>query len=1330
MTPHLSSLDVRLASKHAEARTGQGLKLARIFVAGDFVGPGEENSARVLERDLPHDWIVVTNREIARANSSREADFIVVGRHAIFAIEDKYWWGTIHGNESSWVLDSGVSFPSPLRQAQEVSKRLLQHLEQRAEGATQLGRSPKWLHPKVLLSHPDVQVEVDDARIAEAVLLIGSVVERLIAEDDAQAERCSIAPARQEIVRVLTELPGRPEIPSRIAPYDILESLSQSGPIRTLRAQHDDGSERILKLVKRPQTLQEQVRHSYEEALLREYQTLQQLSDSGVVPQVDPYLTWDQDQFYVFVTHPVEGATLRAERADAPPDQKRVQTVAAAAFHALARVHDAGIIHRNINPDNVVTGEGAVRFTDFDIARIPSHETVAPMVMDLELEPDDTYLAPELRDQGLHAATPASDVYSLAVTLWEWVYGEVPGGNGSDGGTSRRADLASSLRMRLERELADCLSPDPGQRPSARDVATSLSIDVARPFFSEGDMIDGRYRVDRELGSGASAITYKVQDTHIDRPFAIKVIRDPRLADSLAKNEFLRLLDVAHEGLPKVFEVNPADKPYHLKLEYVRGSSLKDLGGTYHRNRDVIARVGIDILGALQALHQHGVLHRDVSAGNILVPDEETGHAKLIDFGLASPIDLATSAVGTPLYRAPEMDASTGEVEWDQSCDLYSLAVVLFEHMTGRLPYRVEGGIPRKGALIQPTPEEEQLAGARVLRVLLRACDPNRSNRYRSADELLAAFTDALNAPDGRNPDGEPRINPTVDSLRALYRNSAIGNADNRGLDTKFAIDTYVDTLLDLELTPSVRAGGLVAVFLSGNPGDGKTAYLQHLYAELTRGDSRIIQEENLSGWILEVGSRRIRAVYDASKSHEGQGADEVLVDALRPLEGKSKAEPGYTVLVAINDGRLLDFFERHGETHYSWLWRQVQEQVFSADDGESAGAVVVVDLKRRTPAAGGRDSIFDRILDQFVAEERWSICEGCVARFECPMRFNALTFQDAAVADQVRERLRDLLIAVHLRRERRPTVRDLRSTAAFILTHDLACEDVHEERGNERSPAADTSRLYFNATFDASGSPDLLLDEWAQLDPAATAAPELDRFIYFHRKQPHSYKLESAFLKPEHREALSVDIGLRHVEPWMKSIKRRYAFEAASSSNGMPSPHDVLPYRFFRQFVETLRRPDRDPALELVLAGISRADGVPYAARGDGLALRISNPDELELVVVKQFPAAEFLLTSPSAPDGYVEGIPDILALEHRPATGSASSRLRIGLDLFEYLGRAAHGLLPGAEEQKALGEDLVNFKQQLLLHPTHEVVLVEGGRESHQVHSRDGVIYRKAPT
>jgi hypothetical protein len=192
--------------------------------------------------------------------------------------------------------------------------------------------------------------------------------------------------------------------------------------------------------------------------------------------------------------------------------------------------------------------------------------------------------------------------------------------------------------------------------------------------------------------------------------------------------------------------------------------------------------------------------------------------------------------------------------------------------------------------------------------------------------------------------------------------------------------------------------------------------------------------------------------------------------------------------------------------------------------------------------------------------------------------------------------------------------------------------------------------------------------------------------------------------------------------------MKRRYYFEGTPSDRlvewDLPTSGALSPYWYFGDFLAALAgNIDDAKLLQRLLYGISQVEGVPEHASRGGLALRVTETTTEEIAVVKLFPRDEFGVRRPLSGGTYSDGLADQLILEHR--TGSPS--LAVGLDLFEFLGRAADGFLPGSEEQRALIEDLAVFKDSLLVRPTQDVALIEGGRRTHLVRVHGGKIERE---
>ena len=233
----------------------------------------------------------------------------------------------------------------------------------------------------------------------------------------------------------------------------------------------------------------------------------------------------------------------------------------------------------------------------------------------------------------------------------------------------------------------------------------------------------GRYRVDREVGHGGMAIVYLAQDLSIDRQVAIKVLR-PELAAMLGPQRFaLEVRITAHLQHPNILQVievgDAAGIPYYI-TPFVEGDSLE---GRLKRETmlpvEEAVRIASEVADALALAHSHGIVHRDIKPGNILLAG---GHALVADFGIARALDeaggerltLSGMAMGTPYYMSPEQ--ASGHAPIDARSDIYSLGCVLYE-MLG-------GGPPFTGPSAQAVLARHSLEPVRHLRVIRGTVSP------------------------------------------------------------------------------------------------------------------------------------------------------------------------------------------------------------------------------------------------------------------------------------------------------------------------------------------------------------------------------------------------------------------------------------------------------------------------------------------------------------------------------------------------------------------------------------------------------------------------------
>src|SRR5919112_2083536 len=277
-------------------------------------------------------------------------------------------------------------------------------------------------------------------------------------------------------------------------------------------------------------------------------------------------------------------------------------------------------------------------------------------------------------------------------------------------------------------------------------------------LFVQRTVVDSRYTLVEPLGSGGKAEVYLAHDEVLDREVALKILRGQYADDEEFVERFRREAQSA-AGLSRANIVSIYDRgrsedgAYYIAMEYVPRGTLKDrISRDGALEPGLAAGVALQISDALHAAHENGVIHRDIKPQNILVT--KTGDVKVTDFGIAratsSPLTATSAVLGTAGYMSPEQ--AMGKPVGPQS-DLYSLGVVLYEMLTGDIPYRAESPIaqammhvnepPRSPREVNP--EVPELLDTLILKLLAK--DPE--DRYPSASALA---NDVERIRSGRSP--------------------------------------------------------------------------------------------------------------------------------------------------------------------------------------------------------------------------------------------------------------------------------------------------------------------------------------------------------------------------------------------------------------------------------------------------------------------------------------------------------------------------------------------------------------------------------------------------
>lgn len=284
----------------------------------------------------------------------------------------------------------------------------------------------------------------------------------------------------------------------------------------------------------------------------------------------------------------------------------------------------------------------------------------------------------------------------------------------------------------------------------------------------------GKFRLDRKLGSGAMGEVFLGVHVELGNAVAVKILNVRATAEANGVERFLNearaVAAIDHENIARVIDLDrlPDGTPY-IVMEYVAGQTLRE----YLHERgplpiQTVLELGLDILGALKAAHDRGVVHRDLKPENIRITP--AGRAKVLDFGIAKRLNTPTPAltadgviIGTPHYMSPEQISGP---TLDGRADLYSLGVILYECLTGERPFEAESLVgllnkqlteaPRGPTALRPdAPPELELA-------ILRSLEKSADFRFSSAEEMAQVLRTLLGKTTG------PHAMPLQGPQRAL----------------------------------------------------------------------------------------------------------------------------------------------------------------------------------------------------------------------------------------------------------------------------------------------------------------------------------------------------------------------------------------------------------------------------------------------------------------------------------------------------------------------------------------------------------------------------------
>jgi tetratricopeptide (TPR) repeat protein/predicted Ser/Thr protein kinase len=275
----------------------------------------------------------------------------------------------------------------------------------------------------------------------------------------------------------------------------------------------------------------------------------------------------------------------------------------------------------------------------------------------------------------------------------------------------------------------------------------SGSLGETRPFkaLSPGTLIS-HYKIIEKIGAGGMGVVYKALDTKLERTVALKFLPEDLLCDGEAKERFEHEAKAAsalsHPNITTIYEIDEADGRCFIAMEYIDGKSVKESMEKKEAPLSEILEMATQIAEGLNAAHSKEIVHRDIKPANVMLTS--SGTVKIMDFGLAklkgtTKLTKAGTTMGTLPYMSPEQ---AGGKDVDGRSDIFSLGVMLYEIVAGRLPFRGdnEAAIIRSIVTREPEPLARYRAGVSegLQHIITKALAKDPAERYQHADELLA----------------------------------------------------------------------------------------------------------------------------------------------------------------------------------------------------------------------------------------------------------------------------------------------------------------------------------------------------------------------------------------------------------------------------------------------------------------------------------------------------------------------------------------------------------------------------------------------------------------
>ena len=556
------------------------------------------------------------------------------------------------------------------------------------------------------------------------------------------------------------------------------------------------------------------------------------------------------------------------------------------------------------------------------------------------------------------------------------------------------------LRLEFDGNCPWCLAAFALDKPPHADPALELLI----PNVKSSDRL-GKYLLTEKLGTGGMGEVWKALDTELNRWVALKFLRDqdPKELARFAREAHMAA-KLAHPNIAAVHEIGEVGGRHYIAMQCIEGRTLETFPKS---DRRLLVRLCMDAARALDHAHRHGVIHRDVKPGNLMVEETEEGmKVVVLDFGLARSIEggeklsMSGSVVGTPQYLSPEQARAA---QLDERTDVYSLGATMYEIFTGRTPFEGKNVYE----ILKKIENEEPVAPRKIKSqipqdlqtIILKCLEKNRERRYAGAKELAYDLKRFLNheAVLARPPSTIYYLRMTLAKRKAVVATAAIASVTLAAALGWWLLiggpgaEHHRQMAAGMKLWDEAR----VSAVTRGDPAEirekAKAARERFERAIQAREES---EAHLMRGRCLELEGRLEEALKALERAYElNPGSAEIRVELAKALLLKYRASRGKPSLISFREGATPYIGGLASERPEERRWRERAEELLAK--GETAPTQQAL-LKGLVALGRGDYDDAAKQLAIYTKAERWD-AQALWLEAEC--RLYVLDFDSAIEA-------------------------------------------------------------------------------------------------------------------------------------------------------------------------------------------------------------------------------------------------------------------------------------------------------------------------------------------